>query len=876
MATYVLIGLLIGLVVGALVGVVTGAIGAGITYCVLIGCLGGWVYHLSSRLKSLESSQLPHRSTHRGEANVGAVPAVQASLDDAAPPKPPESPPEVDAAVLARPAASAETVEELVPTPVDRLVTTVKDWFTTGNVPVKVGVVVSLFGVAFLINYAIEHELFSLPIWVRLVGVALFGAALFAIGWRVRRDKPVYGLSLQGGGMAVLYLTTYAAFGFYALLPAALAFGVMVLVTAATGLVAVLQDSRVLVVLGVAGGFAAPLLASTGEGDHVVLFSYYAVLNAAILTIAWFKAWRVLNLLGFGFTFVIASFWGYQGYRPEHFATTEPFLVLFVLMYIGIAVLFARSRPPNLRGFVDSAIVFGPPLIGFGLQTQLVESESGLAGTAGGLAALYATLAATIGRTRDLRMLAWSFAGLALLFLTAAFPLALDERWTSVAWATQGAMLCWFGMRNGRVLLAIAGSALQVVAAVAYVRAGVFGEPTVAVLNGQFLGAALLAVAGWIVAWSYDHGTLDPVPKRLLARLALGWGALWWVWAGLHEIVRFADDWFASALLGFVALSVVSATLAAGMLNWQRLNALALLLLPTMAALSLVGSPHPSADFGWVAWPFALGVQYGFLRYRERGFPRLTPLWQLGSYWVLVFVVAKEVGWLVDIVAHGDWPLASAVATALVLALAVGWARSMLPWPLEAHGRAYTDLGVPVVAGVALLVISGASLLSAGDAAPLPYLPVANPLAVGGMLALIAAWFCLDVEVRRRFSRPLVLGLAGVGLVLLTTEVARSVHQFAGVPFNLADLGRSATFQAGLSLVWGGAGLAGMIVGAVRERREVWIGGALVMAVVIVKLFLVELGNAGTVGRVVSFLGVGLLLLVVGYFAPVPKGRRVP
>ena len=104
-------------------------------------------------------------------------------------------------------------------------------------------------------------------------------------------------------------------------------------------------------------------------------------------------------------------------------------------------------------------------------------------------------------------------------------------------------------------------------------------------------------------------------------------------------------------------------------------------------------------------------------------------------------------------------------------------------------------------------------------------------------------------------------------------EVARGVHYFADVPFTAAALARSAIFQAGLSLVWGIAGLAGMVVGAVRGHRQVWIGGAVVMGVVIVKLFVVELGNVGTLSRVVSFLGVGLLLLVVGYFAPVPKGR---
>jgi uncharacterized membrane protein len=61
-----------------------------------------------------------------------------------------------------------------------------------------------------------------------------------------------------------------------------------------------------------------------------------------------------------------------------------------------------------------------------------------------------------------------------------------------------------------------------------------------------------------------------------------------------------------------------------------------------------------------------------------------------------------------------------------------------------------------------------------------------------------------------------------------------------------------------------------MVVGARSRARAVWLAGAALMTVVVVKLFLVDLGNTATLARVVSFLGVGLLLLVVGYFAPVP------
>jgi uncharacterized membrane protein len=100
--------------------------------------------------------------------------------------------------------------------------------------------------------------------------------------------------------------------------------------------------------------------------------------------------------------------------------------------------------------------------------------------------------------------------------------------------------------------------------------------------------------------------------------------------------------------------------------------------------------------------------------------------------------------------------------------------------------------------------------------------------------------------------------------------VARTVHHWAGVPFDLERLAESNVLQASLSIVWGSTALLGMIVGARTGRRSVWLAGSILMAVVVAKLFIVELGNTGTVTRVVSFLGVGVLLLVVGYFAPVP------
>jgi uncharacterized membrane protein len=167
-----------------------------------------------------------------------------------------------------------------------------------------------------------------------------------------------------------------------------------------------------------------------------------------------------------------------------------------------------------------------------------------------------------------------------------------------------------------------------------------------------------------------------------------------------------------------------------------------------------------------------------------------------------------------------------------------------------------------------------ANLVSPGDATPLPYVPMLNPLELVSVFVFLVLLRWLGVLERgasafaRAQQRAVLAGL--FAWFLLTMTVARAVHHWAGVPFTLNDLAESTVMQTSLSIVWGASALAAMLAGARGKRRVVWLAGAALMGVVVVKLFLVELGNSGTLTRIVSFLGVGLLLLVVGYFAPVP------
>ncbi len=790
-----------------------------------------------------------------------------------------------------RPAAEPAPVPSVSPAaladPLTRFADAVKTWALTGNVPVKVGVLISLIGLGFLIREANERGLIELTVEMILAAVTMFGLALLVVGWRLRARRPVYGLSLQGGGIAVLYLTTYAAFAVYDVLAPAPAAAAVVAVTVGAGVLAVTQDSRTLALLGIVGGFLAPVLAYSRPEDHIWVFSFYAVLNAAIVGVAWFKVWPELNLAGLGFTFAISAYWLLDRHTSDDWASIQPFIALFVLMYAAIPVLFAARAAPDLKDVRTAPLVFGTPFIGFGLQAILIgHTEYGLAASALALALVHGGLAAVARKLGGGgRALTESYVGLGAAFAVIAVPFALDAYYTATVWALQGLLLVWFGLRRSRLLAVVAGGVLQALAGSSlgsHLSESLPYPPDAPVIvNEYFLGAVVLAGAGLVSGWLL-HRSGDRIgADESVCWLALAWGVLWWLAGGLMEIGYQASAGTLSASLAFAALSFAAAGLSARRLRWPHLGALGPLILPTMVVAlyaSVVGQTHPLGDYGWAAWPVSVAAYYAFLRLREGEFPKLQTALHAGGYWVMAVLIGVEVLWQTDQIADGAWPPVAALAAVLALVGGtLGGLRSSA-WPLGAHRRRYvTACAGPVLVLLATLVFL-AAVLSDGDFSPLPHLPLLNPLGLLAALLLAVAlgWRRLaafeegDHPFKDLVEAPWAPAMAAAGTVLATMSAARTVHHWLGVPFDGESLFDSTALQVSLSILWAAIALAGMVVGVRSARRAVWVAGASFMGVVVLKLFLVELSDQNALGRVVSFIGVGVLLLIVGYFAPVP------
>lgn len=767
-----------------------------------------------------------------------------------------------------------------------------KSFFTDGNVVVKVGLLVLFTGVGFLIKYAAEHSM--LPVEIRAIGIGLTGMALLAVGWRLRHRKGIYALLLQGGGVGVMYLNVFGAAKLYNLIPAQGALAVMVALVALSGLLAVLQNAKYLAFYGAAGGFLAPVLASTGGGSHVMLFSYYALLNLGIVGIAWHRSWRELNLLGFIFTFAIGGIWGAKFYQPAFFPSVEPFLILFFILFVTIAVLFALRQPVQLKGYIDGSLVFGVPVIAFGMQTALVdEYEYGLAFSALALSGFYILLAMGLWRRQivGMRLLTEAFLAMGVVFGTLAIPLALDGRWASIAWALEGAAIVWVGIRQQRVLPRIFGLMLQAGAGVFFFDDMSYYYSELAFLNGRYLGALLLSLAGLFSSYYLYRNTneLRPWEKQLHIGL-LAWGLLWWFASAWHEISAHvgSHNLEPTLFLIFTSLTLGLATLVQRRLSWNTL------LYPVLghvyAALIMLGlsaagnNSHPLAFYGWMAWPLAAAVQYYLLYIYRQQVKSAVLQWQhVISFWIFLCIVTWECAWWIEEYTVGyAWRDAIQLfvpTLALVLLFRKGRA---LAWPVNAHFdwyAGYAAAPVIILLGIFALLFG---LLHEGDAWPISYLPLVNPvdLAVALALYLGILWrHLLSAGQLPNNPKPqpgwIDISVAVIGFCWLNGMIARSVHHWFAIPHHLDTLADSVIFQASISVVWTLTSLIIMFIASRVAMRRVWFAGLGLFIVVVGKLFLIDIANQNELVMIVSLITVAIISIVFGYYlSPLPPRQQ--
>ncbi|ELE9236003.1 DUF2339 domain-containing protein [Enterobacter kobei] len=830
------------------------------------------IARLRQRIEALEqrgAAEIAPETAQTAAPVVVTAPVVEHTPAPVDPWRPDASVPRAEPAPVSAPAPAAKQ-----PSAFGGILTSLVRWFMQGNPLAKLGILLLFLGLSFLLRYTVEHSLF--PLELRLVATALFAIILLAIGWRLRHKQPVYALILQGGATGILYLTVFGAFRLWQMLPMTLAFALLVAICAASVGLAVLQKALSLAMLASLGGYLAPLLLSTGGGNFVALFSFYLLLSIGILAISIWQHWRELNLLGLLFTFGVGGLWGLNDYQPEHYWVCQLFLIANTLIFGVLCVALSLRAQEKGKQIIDGVLLFAPPLIGFGMQYGMTRHwEYGPALSALGYGAFYLSLAFLALRRypsigRPLVMAALAIGG---GFATLAIPLALSARWTAMAWALEGLGILWLGMQQNQRRMSYSGTALLVLALGSALWAQMDGVTSLSLL----LIFAILSLCWLAAAWLWRKSVL-PVSWALLAG-----GLLFWIVALLGASQRVLKQEL-PVLAGVLALSAVSVwgwRQAAARLAWRELDASKWLLWPLMLVMVVYQLLHQQiVAAGWsnLAWCIALPAALMLLRRDgERLLPRIAMGLHLTLCWMILLALAAELYWFARALPWGmaAWGSGLAMAAGGGVIMALSAAVRRRAWPFGEWPALYTCLApIPVV--VALLVLLVVTNFQEGVVYRQIWLPLVNPLEEGAafaLLGLVVFYRAVDryYPALLAQARPWpAVAIMAFGFWWLNGALMRALAWYGDVAWNMASLWDSRLIQTTFALFWMLIALVAMVHATRRASRQEWLCGAALLGVVMVKLMLVDSAGGGGLSRAVAFIGVAILVLIVGYFSPLP------
>lgn len=320
--------------------------------------------------------------------------------------------------------------------------------FIGENLINKVGIIITVIGVAIGAKYTIEHDLISTL--TRIILGYLVGLGLLGFGIKLKKNFESYSAVLVSGAMAILYFITYAGYSFYNLFPQTFAFLLMAVFTIFTVVAAINYNKQVIAHIGLVGAYAVPFLLSDGSGRVGILFSYMAIINCGILVIAFKRYWKSLYYAAFGLTWIIYAAWYVDKFNAAmHFRLAATFLFVFFAIFYSIFLAYKILKKEKFVA-LDIVMLLLNSFFFYGLGYALVSSQTN-GDEALGLftivnALMHFVVCAFVYRQKLVdQNLFFLIAGLVLIFVTITIPVQLDGNWVTLFWTCEAALLFWIG-----------------------------------------------------------------------------------------------------------------------------------------------------------------------------------------------------------------------------------------------------------------------------------------------------------------------------------------------------------------------------------------------------------------------------------------------
>ncbi|KES19953.1 putative membrane protein (DUF2339) [Gilliamella apicola SCGC AB-598-B02] len=774
------------------------------------------------------------------------------------------------------------------------------NWLIKGNIIAKVAIVILFLGLSYLFKYSIEHNYMSPEI--RILGAVILGIGLLAAGWKLRLKRQIYALILQGGGIAVLYLTIFAAFKLYELVPALFTFAILVVICSTSILFAILQRAMSLAIIACVGGYVTPILLSNGSGNHIALFSYYLMISAAILVISITQSWRSLNLLGFLFTFVISLVWGINNFTSEFYIECQIFIFANLVIYGILAVLLSvRSiRREEYQNIIDLLLLFGAPLCGFGLQYAITQRwEFGPAFSSLGFGLFYLAGAyiilhkwKSLAKTISLFWLA-----IGVSFITLSIPLALSANWTALLWMFEGTAITWITLSQKYYRTALFGVLITLLGIISVLIALEYNQIT-PILFTFLSGISSIILFINACLWHY-YGQKTEI-TRVIKLSYLSISIIGWILWILLSVPLFLDQtpFEISLILLCETASLWLWYFIGRKINWSIIcNGMLLLWIALIISLykSESASCYYLSDY-WIcslAWITTFISCYVYL-YKINSAKinnslvnnnRLILL-HISLFWMLLYWLLQELIHIFDALPWGyeviKWSLIATIACSIILLFYFLIKRQYITSFLLI--KSYWAVGLlPLIGYIAYYLVAGLSM--SGQIIYWSYIPIINPLEESAIFSLLmfSVWIKLMTNYVQfdnkttdfvSWNIPLpnwvLISLATLTFLWGNSVVLRCLSQIFDITWNTHTLWHNNIVQMTASLLWMLSAVILIAIGHRYSFRKIWYSGQLIQITVIIKLIFVDIQETDGLLRAFAFIGIALLMLLIGYLAPIP------
>ena len=793
-------------------------------------------------------------------------------------PVPPQEPTPKMAATTIPPAtpshdAKAPTATRIHPSPpAKETPAKPKEWeqILGGNWLARVGVIALIIGVGFFLKFAFDNNWLG-PTSRVILGIVA-GLAMVGGGYYWKKRYPTLAQAICGGGIALLYLSIFAAFNIFSLIPLYPAVGLLLLVSIGSAALAVRLNSMALAIIGIVGAFSAPFIlgsaapgaAQTGQG--IQLLAYIIVVDLGVLALSTFRNWRWFNLLAIFGSLLTFGAWYFQfGYQASLLTSQLSITVIFIIFFGATSLFHLIWRRPA-QGF-DYALMVTNAAAYFGISYGLMHDE--LREWMGSftllLALLYGYLAylATQRGAENFRLSLFA-RGIALIFLTIAIPIQLgDKAWTTIALVAEGTVLMWLYLR-----LRIAhfrGYSYAVFALVIirlmFFDTSLYMRHFLPVFNERFL-AFVVSIAAMYLTSYFLWRQQQEKGQKLGYPLFLVFATIFSIWIIAAEAMSYRHT--PVTLQGSLSLIVLLILAGVTILNhvvWRRVPQVFDLVLMVISAVAYFG-------ISWLLWDdlrawmgsiylvlalFYAGSAYTAIR-------RGTEYTRLGSFSLGIAIAFLTIAIPIQL-RDTAWTTIAWAAELVVLM----WLSFALRLP---QLRNYSYAVAIIMAGRLLFFDTSVDMFD--------FRPVLNERFLAFMAGIAAMYLAAYLLWRERktlpkWSTPTTAFLVAANffsLWLLSFEVwdyfGSQLLSLASRVSPAATAIRNAQ-NLSLTALWAIYAVVLLVIGIVKRWRQVRLGALILLAIPIVKVFVYDVFTLEREYRIIAFIGLGLLLIASAY-----------